>query len=42
MKLKVRSRWPLLLLALVPLWVSAQTLRIGLAEDQRPRHCAGL
>ena len=33
MKLKVRSRWPGLLLALAPLLAPAQTLRIGLAED---------
>ncbi|MEQ1685105.1 MAG: ABC transporter substrate-binding protein [Burkholderiaceae bacterium] len=33
MKLNVRSLWPVLLLALAPLGVSAQTLRIGLAED---------
>ena len=33
MKLTIRSFWPALLLALVPLTVAAQTLRVGLAED---------
>lgn len=33
MKLTIRSLWPALLLALVPLTVAAQTLRVGLAED---------
>ena len=33
MKSSIRSLWPALLLALAPLAVQAQTLRIGLAED---------
>ena len=33
MNFNVRSLWPVLLLALAPLGVCAQTLRIGLAED---------
>src|SRR5258705_8195061 len=33
MKLPRRSLWPALLLALAPLTLSAQTLRVGLAED---------
>ncbi len=33
MKFDARSVWPMLFLALAPLAVSAQTLRIGLAED---------
>ena len=33
MKLKARSLWPALLLALAPLMATAQTLRVGLAED---------